>query len=132
MKEPMSHLLMEQQLQWLGHVARMEPYRLPNQMLFGELLKKRLCHGTKRRWRDVAVADLKAVGIDDSWFELPQDRNLWKALCKDGLRNVADHEYSCLPSAATNNSSSYPCQCGRSFCRQGDCTRHQQFCGVEN
>ena len=44
-------------------LARMEPSRMPKQLLFGELGKKRPSHGTKRRWRDVATADIKAVGV---------------------------------------------------------------------
>ncbi len=133
MEETMTHLLMERRLRWLGHVARMEPSRLPKQLLFGELVKKRPCHGTKRRWRDVAVADMKAVRIDDTWFELAQDRPSWKAVCADGLRSIVDQQYVCFAPAATNTSSStsYPCQCGRSFHRQGDRTRHQRFCGTD-
>ena len=63
MEETIMHLLMKQRLWWLGHLARMEPSRMPKQLLFGELRKKRPSHGTKRRWRDVATADIKAVGV---------------------------------------------------------------------
>ena len=38
---------------------------MPKQLLFGELVKKGPSHGTKRRWRDVAVADVKAVDVTD-------------------------------------------------------------------
>ena len=52
---------------------------MPKQLLFGELEKRRPCHGTKRRWRDVAEADVKAVGTGDGWCDLAQDRQAWFA-----------------------------------------------------
>ena len=36
--------------------------------LFGELEKKRPCHGTKKRWHDGIKADLQAIGIGDNWY----------------------------------------------------------------
>ena len=65
MEDTMVQLLLKQRLQWIGHVARMKSFRMPKQLLFGELVKKRLSHGTKRRWHDVAVADVKAVDVSD-------------------------------------------------------------------
>ena len=44
--------------------------RLPKMMLFGELRKKRPFHGTKRRWRDLASADLQAIGVKEGWYQL--------------------------------------------------------------
>ena len=57
MGEKMADILMGHRLRWLGYLARMESNRLPKQLLFGELVKKRPSHGTKRRWRDIAAAD---------------------------------------------------------------------------
>ena len=42
--------IMDRRLQWLGHLGRMKNDRMPQQFLFGELQKKRACHGTKKRW----------------------------------------------------------------------------------
>ena len=53
MQESISDLIMHQQLRWLGHVGRMNKERLPKRVLFGELRKRRPCHGVKKRWRDV-------------------------------------------------------------------------------
>ena len=54
---------------------------MPKQLLFGELQKKRPSHGTKRRWRDVAAADIKSVNAGAEWYHLAQDRNVWAAIC---------------------------------------------------
>ena len=94
MEETMLHLLMRQRLRWLGHIARMEPSRMPKQLLFGELEKKRPSHGTKRRWRDVAAADIKAVEVSDGWYDLAQDRKSWTALCQDGLSSLVEQHHT--------------------------------------
>ena len=46
--------------------------RLPKQLLFGELLKKRPFHGAKKRWRDEMMSDLWAIGVED-WYAVCQD-----------------------------------------------------------
>ena len=47
MEETMTHLLMKCRLRWLGHLASMEPYRVPKHILYGELDKRRPRHGTR-------------------------------------------------------------------------------------
>ena len=56
---------LKQRLRWLGHLGRMDSMWLPKQFLFGELMKKRPFHGTKKRWRDEVMRDLKAIGMED-------------------------------------------------------------------
>ena len=90
MEYTMDDILIEHRLWWLGHVARMEPGRLPRQLLYGEFLRRRPCHGVKRRWRDVATADLKAISAGEEWFSLAQDRKAWWAACCDGLAEILD------------------------------------------
>ena len=68
---------MDRRLQWLGHLGRMEDERLPKQVVFGELRKKRPCHGVKKRWRDQVSKDLEAIGLRDDWYQLSQDRQGW-------------------------------------------------------
>ena len=41
--------ILDQRLRWLGHLGRMDDDRLPQKLLFGELLKKRPFHGAKKR-----------------------------------------------------------------------------------
>jgi len=60
-----------------GHLGRMDESRTPKQLLFGELLKTRPFHGTKKRWRDEIVGDLRAIGVGDEWFQLCQNRRQW-------------------------------------------------------
>ena len=132
MEETMAEILMKHRLRWLGHLARMESHRMPKQLLFGELQKKRPSHGTKRRWRDVAAADIKSVNAGAEWYDLAQDRNAWAAVCKEGIESLVDqHQYGTYTAnlSRLNRAGSYPCPCGRSFRRKGDRTRHSHFCG---
>ena len=123
---------MKHRLRWLGHMAHMESDRLPKQLLFGELVKRRPSHVVKRRWHDVAAADLKAISVED-WYNIAQDRKAWRAICSDGLASLVDrHRYGVcatnLPAAP--RTTNHLCRCGRSFCRQGDLTRHSHFCST--
>ncbi len=60
--------------------------RLPKRVLFGELRKKRACHGPKKRWRDLVLSDLK---MKDEWYQLCQDRKEWRKRCQEGVDSVA-------------------------------------------
>ena len=131
-EETMADILMKHCLRWLGHLARMESHRLPKQLLFGELQKKRPSHGTKRRWRDVAAADVRAVAGDDD-DGTTQDRKVWRAICRHGLAALEDrHRHGMcaanIPTCTSSGAINYPCPCGRSFRRLGDRTRHSRFC----
>ena len=117
-RETMAEILMKHRLRWLGHLARMESYRMPKQLLFGEMQKKRPSHGTKRRWRDVAAADIKSVDAGAEWYDLAQDRNVWAAVCKEGIASSVDqHRYGTYTAnlSRLNRAGNYPCPCGRSF-----------------
>ena len=127
MQQSIPELIMEQRLRWLGHVGRMDEERLPKRVLFGELRKRRPCHGTKKRWRDAARSDVEAIGVGDRWYELCQDRKEWFRLCSEGMEKVTRQKSTC---SANNQPQSrrLNCTCGRSFRRQGDLTRHKRFC----
>ena len=125
----MTEILRRHRLRWLGHVARMDDMRLPKQLLFGELVRPRPRHGTKKRWRDLAVADLRVREIEEKWYEMAQDRKRWSRVCKqcnapeNGVCAASQTNPDC-----SNLSIAYPCPCGRSFRRNRDLTRHQKFC----
>ena len=114
----------------MGHVGRMEEVRLPKVMLFGELRKKRPFHGPKRRWRDVVVGDLQAIGEKDGWYQRCQDRAEWRAVCREGVAQVAAcrRKNTCSANAVATQNATFACTCGRSFRRRGDLTRHRRFC----
>ena len=125
MTETMAELLRRHRLRWLGHVARMDACRLPKQLLFGELEKPRPRHGVKRRWRDLVLADIRAMGIED-WYTSAQDRGEWAALCRGaGMESTGDGTCTANISQPTDASQ---CPCGRTFRRRGDLTRHSHFC----
>ena len=102
----------------------MEDHRLPKQMLFGELKKTRPRHGTKKRWRDVVAEDVESIGLASSWYEEAQDRRKWRKICEQAKESSKE---ICIDSNSTDQNS-YRCQCGRSFSRKGDLTRHSRFC----
>ena len=101
-------------------MGRMDEERLPKRMLFGELRKKRPCHGMKR-WRDVAKLNMEAIGVGDRWYELCQDRGDWFKLCCEGMERVSEtRQRNGYPANNQSQPSSFQCTCGRSFRRQGD------------
>ena len=58
--EPIVDMVSCRQLQWLGHLARMEDSCLPKSILFAWFPATRPAHGPRRCWRDVVRDDLKA------------------------------------------------------------------------
>ena len=114
-------------LRWIGHVARMDDGRMPKQLLFGELVRPRPRRGTKRRWKDLAVADLQVAGIERAWYEVAQDRKEWAAICKQCHTSDSCDGESCAANSS-NSDGLYLCPCGHSFRLQGDLTRHSRFC----
>ena len=133
MEEPIEDTLVLHRLTWYGHLSRMDHVRIPKMMLFGELEKTRLRHGTKKRWRDGAKSDLQAIGFE-SWHSLSQDRSKWLKACTKGVEQhckaVSESKKSrhLFGGNSTNN---FQCPCGRVFRSRGDLTRHSSFCSSE-
>ena len=58
-------MITKQQLQWVGHVTRMNDRRLLTQVFYGELLNaKRRTGGQKLRYKDMLHHHLQNVGIN--------------------------------------------------------------------
>ena len=126
MTETMKDILMRHRLRWLGHIARMDDHRLPKQLLFGELQRKRPRPGTKRRWRNLMAADVQSTGLGEEWYAVAQDRKKWTKRCEQGGSDEDSESRAANNSIDPNNM--FPCSCGRIFRRRGDLTRHSRFC----
>ena len=80
-------MLMESQLRWSGHIARMPDYRLPKRVFFGELCSGDRSRGRPRkRYKDTLKVSLKRCEIEpESWEHVAQDRATWRNLVKQGV-----------------------------------------------
>ncbi|XP_055869511.1 uncharacterized protein LOC129923269 [Biomphalaria glabrata] len=81
-------ILMQSQLQWAGHIYRMEDHRIPKRLLYGQLSKgKRSQGGQRKRFRDTLNASLKAFSIDPgTWETEAHDRASWRRAVKTGAQ----------------------------------------------
>jgi len=57
-------MLLQAQLRWVDHVARMPDIRMPKQVFYGELeAGRRLTGGPVKRYKNSLKTNLKACGI---------------------------------------------------------------------
>jgi hypothetical protein len=84
--------LCERRLRWLGHVRRMDPGRIPKDLLYGELAQGTRSSGRpKLRYRDVTKRDMAQCGIAiDSWERLADDRPAWRLAIREGARDAEE------------------------------------------
>ena len=82
----MFSLLSQRRLRWLGHTHRMDGYRVPRNLLYGQLAT-----GSRRpgrpilRFRDVCKRDMKSCNIDpESWELMARERPKWRQIVKHG------------------------------------------------
>ena len=58
-------MVRKRRLRWLGHVARMDPGRIPRQLLVCKFeTGQRTVGGQKMRWADIVTKDLKRCKVD--------------------------------------------------------------------
>jgi len=83
-----STILMQSQLRWAGHVARMPDERLPKRLFYGELQHGHRSHGgQKKRFKDTLKASLKAFAINpDTWEQSAMDRATWRSSIHKGAK----------------------------------------------
>ena len=86
----------KRRLEWLGHLARMDEYRLPKSALFSWLPQPRPRCGPRKRLRDVVCKDLKDTEVDETvWYEeARRSRAGWRATCHIGSEDCRDNQIS--------------------------------------
>ena len=92
---------------------RMEDFRVPKKLLFGELTKTRPRHGPKKRWRDLAVTDVRTLGIERDWFKIAQDRLRWSTSCEQFHSSAGIGDICAVAESAPTPI--LRCTCGRIF-----------------
>ena len=78
--------IIHHRLRWAGHVHRMDPSRLPKQMLYGELSNGTRPRGApKKRYKDQLKCTLGMTNIDpSSWEQTANDRTTWRRAIHQG------------------------------------------------
>ena len=78
-------ILMQSQLCWVGHAARMPDHRLPKRLFYGE--GKRSHGGQKKRFKYTLKTTVKAFAITpDSWEQTAIDRAKWRSSVHKGSK----------------------------------------------
>ena len=87
--ETVETMMRKRRLKWLGHVASMEPDRIPRQLLVCKL-KGEKCSvgGQKLRWVDVVMRDLKKCKIKQDWKNIAQNRDEWSSIVEAAANEV--------------------------------------------
>ena len=115
-------LLIKAQLRWVGHVIRMEDFRMPKRLLYGELASGSRNRGRpKKRFKDWIKTGLPLAGILPQELEAQAaDRDSWRrAVHQAGVRHEeAFREKQILQREKRHNNvpnrASFPCpHCNR-------------------
>ena len=85
-------MIVSAQLRWTGHVIRMEPHRLPLQLLYSELKQGQRPRGRpKKRYKDCVKEHLKHSGTPAKDLEMcAQDRSVWRMLTRKAQREFEE------------------------------------------
>ena len=131
----MENLLHRNKLRWTGHVLRMENYRLPKQLLYGELAKgKRTAGGQLKRFKDSIRSTLgKCHILPENLEQLAADRDGWRDACRKGLAHFEEDRTQWLrdrrerrhQAALQQPGDDYTCpECGRSCASRAGLLSH--------
>ena len=100
--QPVRSYITHRQLRWLGHVARMPPQRLPRKLLTCWVPSARPVGRPLMTYAETVRKALCTAGIElGSWYEMAQDRSLWRA----ALRHLTSPGKT-KPSGPTSGSTS--------------------------
>ena len=96
-------MLIKAQLRWVGHVIRMEEFRISRRLMYGELqLGKRNQGRPKLRYKDTVKANLQWCHIKPKELEeRAMDRAKWRALPLKAAANYEEARHQKLTAAAT-------------------------------
>ena len=80
-------MVIRNQLRWTGHIIRLDESRLPQHILYGELVTgKRSQGGQRKRFKDNLKSSLKSCGINlSSWEALFCNRSRWRSAVTKGI-----------------------------------------------
>ena len=80
-------MLIQSQLRWSGHVARMPDHRIPKMVFFGQLADGQRHQGAPlKRYKDSLKSHLKLCGFKPETFtSSSQNRSSWRHDCKEGI-----------------------------------------------
>ncbi|KAL0153663.1 hypothetical protein M9458_051028 [Cirrhinus mrigala] len=132
-------LLLRTQLRWAGHVSRMEDYRLPKIILYGELATgHRDREAPKKRYKDCLKKSLNACHIDHrQWSSIATDRATWSSTIPRAATFFEESHRTSLKDkllrkknsdAATQNQT-FPCtHCGRACLSRIGLHSHERAC----
>ena len=86
-------MIMLNQMHWNRDVVRLEDYRFPKQLFYGELMTcKHPLHKPKKRFKDCVKDNLKAMYLDlENWEERTLNRVEWRHNFHEGC-NIFERE----------------------------------------
>ena len=81
---PMTDILIQMNLRWLGHVERMDFARLPRQLLYSQLHDEKRNQGRNRpRFKDIVKRNVEQKKIlIGTWRQREKDSSTWRYLTK--------------------------------------------------
>ena len=82
-------ILKKRQLQWAGHIVRMDDERLPKILLYGELQQgNRMVGRPRKRYKDSLKDALKSCNVPlQSWETHAEDRASWRTAIHTGVQS---------------------------------------------
>ena len=80
-------MVLSAQLRWAGHVVRMEDFKLPKILLYGELRDgTRSVGGQKLRYKDTLKRSLKRSNVAvENWEAVARDRKEWRKIVHQSI-----------------------------------------------